>query len=82
MDIINFLSEFWKILNDQHFQEKSLLTNKLSSDITSRTQQLIGCKWRIDWFHITYNQSAVGSMDVMPDDIVVMHIMDGKKRTS
>ena len=43
-----------------------------SLQITSRTQQPIGCKWRIDWFYVTYNQSAVGSSE----DIAVMHIMN------
>ena len=37
-----------------------------------RTQQLIGCMWRIVRFYVTYNQSAVGS----EEDIDVLHIMN------
>ena len=42
-----------------------------SLNITSRRQQPIGCKWRIDWFYVTYNQSTVGSSE----DIVMVHII-------
>ena len=44
----------------------------MSSDITSRTQRLIGYKWRIIWFYVTYDQPAVGSIE----NIAMMHIMN------
>ena len=44
----------------------------ISPNNTSQTQQPIGCKWRINWFYITYNQSTVGSSE----DIAMVHIMN------
>ena len=37
-------------------------------DITSRTQQMLGCNWRIDRFYVNYNQSAVGSIEDIAND--------------
>ena len=46
-----------------YFEDYSWYSWYASLYITSRTQQPIGCKWRIDWFYVNYNQSTAGSSE-------------------
>ena len=59
----DLLRKYWYLL---------LYSWNASLIITSRTQQLIGCKWRIERFYVTYNQSTAGSSEY----IAVVHIMN------
>ena len=63
---------FEKRLRHARLEKSWIYSWYASLNITSRTQHPIGCKWRIDWFYVTCNQSTAGSSE----DIIVVHIMN------